>query len=183
MRVRRLERALGPATATGRQHRVRACVGFSRFRPARSLRFPADSRPERLAVFKIRPEQRSFWWHFDPQRIAVPRYQFFFRVALWVLFLICYSFAIQTPERGWGPEDIILYTQLLGYLVEDIVKVCPPRERQSRLQLIPPPADLQDRHLCDDFRLADRQLDDLFAVPRRFRVRPRASGSSRQLNR
>ncbi|BGP56070.1 Calcium channel yvc1 [Rhodotorula sphaerocarpa] len=74
-------------------------------------------------LFKIRPEQRSFWWHFDPQRIAVPRYQFFFRVALWVLFLICYSFAIQTPERGWGPEDIILYTQLLGYLVEDIVKI------------------------------------------------------------
>ena len=74
-------------------------------------------------VFKIRPEQRSFWWHFDPQRIAVPRYQFFFRVGLWILFLVCYTLAIQTPDRGFGPEDIILYTQLLGYLVEDLVKV------------------------------------------------------------
>lgn len=75
------------------------------------------------AVFRIRPEQQSFWWHFDPQRIAVPRYQFFFRVGLWILFLVCYTLAIQTPDRGFGPEDIILYTQLLGYLVEDLVKV------------------------------------------------------------
>lgn len=74
-------------------------------------------------LFKIRPEQRSFWWHFDPQRIAVPRYQFFFRVGLWILFLVCYTLAIQTPDRGFGPEDIILYTQLLGYLVEDLVKI------------------------------------------------------------
>ena len=84
-------------------------------------RFGTDM--HRTAVFKIRPEQQSFWWHFDPQRIAVPRYQFFFRVGLWILFLVCYTLAIQTPDRGFGPEDIILYTQLLGYLVEDLVKV------------------------------------------------------------
>lgn len=53
----------------------------------------------------------------------MPRYQFFFRVGLWILFLVCYTLAIQTPDRGFGPEDIILYTQLLGYLVEDLVKV------------------------------------------------------------
>ena len=85
------------------------------------LAFEADELPS--TVFKIRPEQQSFWWHFDPQRIAVPRYQFFFRVGLWILFLVCYTLAIQTPDRGFGPEDIILYTHLLGYLVEDLVKV------------------------------------------------------------
>lgn len=33
--------------------------------------------------------------------------------------------AIQTPERGFSIEDSILYIQLLGYLLEDVVKVRP----------------------------------------------------------
>lgn len=141
----------------------------------RVLALGADDFP--FTVFKIRPEQQSFWWHFDPQRIAVPRYQFFFRVGLWILFLVCYTLAIQTPDRGFGPEDIILYTQLLGYLVEDLVKVrlsclCFRCKREAAgLMPVFLRADLQDRHLRDHLGVADRQLAHLFARRRRFRVR------------
>ncbi|GAA6002851.1 uncharacterized protein JCM10292_001338 [Rhodotorula paludigena] len=74
-------------------------------------------------LYKVGADEQGFLAHFDPGRIAVPRYQFFFRIVLWVLFLACYTIAIQTPERGFGPEDGILYVQLLGYLLEDVVKI------------------------------------------------------------
>lgn len=59
---------------------------------------------------------------FDPDRVGVPRYQFFFRIFLWILFVVAYSIAIQTPDRGFGVEDVILYVQLAGYLLEDLTK-------------------------------------------------------------
>ncbi|KAK4053593.1 Calcium channel yvc1 [Microbotryomycetes sp. JL221] len=68
-------------------------------------------------------ERGGFSNHWDPDRIAVPRYQFFFRIFLWVIFIVAYSIAIQTPDRGFGLEDVLLYVQVLGYLLEDITKV------------------------------------------------------------
>ncbi|SGY20209.1 BQ5605_C017g08528 [Microbotryum silenes-dioicae] len=65
----------------------------------------------------------GFAAHFDPDRVGVPRYQFFFRICLWALFLVCYTIAIQTPDRGFGLEDSVLYIQLLGYLIEDLTKL------------------------------------------------------------
>jgi hypothetical protein len=35
-----------------------------------------------------------------------------------------YTLAIQTPDRGFGLEDVILYVQLAGYIIEDVTKVC-----------------------------------------------------------
>ncbi|GAA5916355.1 hypothetical protein JCM6882_000861 [Rhodosporidiobolus microsporus] len=68
-------------------------------------------------------ENVGFLARWNPDRVGVPRYQFFFRIGLWVLFLACYTLAIQTPERGFGFEDWVLYVQLLGYAVEDFVKI------------------------------------------------------------
>ncbi|KAM0755923.1 calcium activated cation channel [Meredithblackwellia eburnea MCA 4105] len=75
------------------------------------------------APYRNASRNGSIWDRFDPSRVGVPRYQFFFRIALWVVFIVAYTAAIQTPERGFGVEDIILYVQLLGYLLEDVVKI------------------------------------------------------------
>ncbi|TNY22210.1 hypothetical protein DMC30DRAFT_362069 [Rhodotorula diobovata] len=71
--------------------------------------------------FKAGAGEQGFLAHFSPDRIAVPRYQFIIRVAFWILFVVCYTIAIQTPERGFSIEDTVLYIQLLGYLTEDLV--------------------------------------------------------------
>lgn len=63
---------------------------------------------------------------FDPSRIAVPRYQFIFRTGLWILFLAAYSIALQTPDAGqatFGIEDTVLFVQIAGYLLEELVMV------------------------------------------------------------
>jgi hypothetical protein len=58
----------------------------------------------------------------DPSRLAVPRYQNVLRILLWILFLACYTLAIQTPDREFGLEDYIFYIQVLGYTLEEIVR-------------------------------------------------------------
>ncbi|KAM0786008.1 hypothetical protein ACM66B_006824 [Microbotryomycetes sp. NB124-2] len=73
--------------------------------------------------YKPARERGGFMSHFDPDRVAVPRYQFFFRILLWVIFIVAYTTAIQTPDRGFGLEDVLLYVQVLGYLLEDLTKV------------------------------------------------------------
>ncbi|BGP09070.1 Calcium channel YVC1 [Rhodotorula toruloides] len=74
-------------------------------------------------IYKVDADQQGFLAHFDPARISVPRYQFFIRIALWIVFLACYTIALQTPDRGFGPEDVLLFVQVVGYVVEDVVKV------------------------------------------------------------
>lgn len=68
-------------------------------------------------------QEGGFIEHFNPSRVGVPRYQFFFRIALWLVFVIAYTAAIATPYRGFGVEDVILYVQLAGYILEDITRV------------------------------------------------------------
>ncbi|ORY54375.1 hypothetical protein BCR35DRAFT_296731 [Leucosporidium creatinivorum] len=65
----------------------------------------------------------GFLAHFDPDRVGVPRYQFFFRILLWIIFLMAYTVAIQTPDRGFGLEDVLLYVQVAGYVLEDVTKM------------------------------------------------------------
>lgn len=68
-------------------------------------------------------KERGFLSSFDPSRMSVPRYQFILRIMLWGIFLVAYSWALQTPDRGFGIEDVVLYVQLLGYLLEELVMV------------------------------------------------------------
>lgn len=32
-----------------------------------------------------------------------------------------YSLAVQTPQRGLSPEDVVLYVMMIGYIVEGLV--------------------------------------------------------------
>ncbi|KAI0307033.1 calcium activated cation channel [Multifurca ochricompacta] len=45
----------------------------------------------------------SFWGHFDPCRIAVPRYQNVLRVIIWLFFLVVYSQAVREPLDRLDP--------------------------------------------------------------------------------
>ncbi|GAA6060814.1 hypothetical protein JCM10212_000587 [Sporobolomyces blumeae] len=74
-------------------------------------------------LYKHPEDSSSFYRLFDPNRVGVPRYQFIFRIALWIAFIAAYTVAIQTPDRGFGVEDVILYIQVLGYMVEDVGKI------------------------------------------------------------
>lgn len=62
--------------------------------------------------YKPSADTSGFMAHFDPDRVGVPRYQFFFRIMLWILFIVAYTVAIQTPDRGFGLEDVVLYIQV-----------------------------------------------------------------------
>jgi hypothetical protein len=48
--------------------------------------------------------------------------QFILRIALWILFIFAYSTAI-VVDKSFGIEDVILYTQLLGYIIEEMVTI------------------------------------------------------------
>lgn len=76
-------------------------------------------------VFKINPQsgKSGFLPHWRPtQIIATPKWQNWLRILLWLLFLITYSITLKTPDRLFGPEDVIFYVQLIGYLEEEVVR-------------------------------------------------------------
>ncbi|GAA5881654.1 hypothetical protein JCM16303_005529 [Sporobolomyces ruberrimus] len=74
-------------------------------------------------LYKHAEPRGGFLACYNADRIGVPRYQFYFRIWLWLVFIAAYTVAIQTPDRGFGIEDVVLYVQLLGYVVEDLVKI------------------------------------------------------------
>ncbi|GAA5842733.1 hypothetical protein JCM3766R1_005766 [Sporobolomyces carnicolor] len=74
-------------------------------------------------LYKHADTKGGFLSCYNADRIGVPRYQFYFRIWLWIVFIAAYTVAIQTPERGFGVEDVVLYIQVLGYMVEDLVKI------------------------------------------------------------
>ncbi|KAK4048507.1 Calcium channel yvc1 [Microbotryomycetes sp. JL201] len=98
------------------------CV-FALWRGLLVQKIKDDGRIEYEPYKPAREQGGGFMAHFDPDRVAVPRYQFFFRIFLWVIFIVAYSIAIQTPDRGFGLEDVLLYVQVLGYVLEDVTKV------------------------------------------------------------
>lgn len=82
-----------------------------------------DSGNVEYTIYKHADGSPSFFSAYNADRVAVPRYQFYFRIWLWLVFIAAYTVAIQTPDRGFGIEDVVLYIQLLGYIVEDLVKM------------------------------------------------------------
>ncbi|KAK8861535.1 hypothetical protein IAR55_002357 [Kwoniella newhampshirensis] len=74
-------------------------------------------------------ESGQFWDHMNPERMAVPRYQSFFRVVVWFVFLFVYSQSVQSPldtidpERNWNAYEVILYTMAVSFLLEELVKL------------------------------------------------------------
>ncbi|GAA5930927.1 uncharacterized protein JCM15063_002498 [Sporobolomyces koalae] len=82
-----------------------------------------DSGNIEYQLYKDPEDAAGFSSCYNANRIGVPRYQFYFRIWLWLIFIAAYTVAIQTPDRGFGIEDVVLYVQLLGYVVEDLVKI------------------------------------------------------------
>lgn len=73
----------------------------------------------------------GFLSHFNPSRLSVPRYQFLFRIGLWTLFILAYSQAVGTVDRSFGVEDWVLYIQLAGYVLEELVRIYKIRSIQA----------------------------------------------------
>ncbi|CAO1628586.1 unnamed protein product [Parajaminaea phylloscopi] len=61
----------------------------------------------------------SFWDHFDPNRLAVPRYLYAVSLFAWITLLFVYSAATKTYTGldGW---EIALWVMLGGYILEDL---------------------------------------------------------------
>ncbi|KZV77107.1 calcium activated cation channel [Peniophora sp. CONT] len=80
--------------------------------------------------FDAKEAKRSFWGHFDPARMAVPRYQNAFRIAVWFVLLVVYSQAVQQPlDRAdptlgteLDPWEIFLYVLGLSFAIEELHK-------------------------------------------------------------
>ncbi|KAF8204720.1 calcium activated cation channel [Pholiota molesta] len=73
--------------------------------------------------------EHTFWGHFDPSRLSVPRYQNIFRIVVWLFFLAIYSRAVREPlqrldenHRSLDESEIILYVMALSFIFEDIYK-------------------------------------------------------------
>ncbi|KAH9948400.1 hypothetical protein B0H21DRAFT_690173 [Amylocystis lapponica] len=72
----------------------------------------------------------SFWSHFNPSRLAVPRYLNIFRIVVWFLFLAVYSQAVREPLDKLDPDhsdldpwEIVMYILALSFSFEDLHKV------------------------------------------------------------
>ncbi|KAF9569112.1 calcium activated cation channel [Agrocybe pediades] len=73
--------------------------------------------------------EHTFWGHFDPSRLSVPRYQNMFRIGIWLFFLGIYSRAVREPlerldaaHKMLDESEIILYVLALSFIVEDLHK-------------------------------------------------------------
>ncbi|KAF8969434.1 calcium activated cation channel [Flammula alnicola] len=71
----------------------------------------------------------TFWGHFDPSRLSVPRYQNAFRIFVWLLFLGIYSRAVREPlerldeaHKSLDESEVILYFMALSFIFEDLHK-------------------------------------------------------------
>ncbi|KAH7930691.1 hypothetical protein BV22DRAFT_1139072 [Leucogyrophana mollusca] len=67
----------------------------------------------------------GFWGHVDPSRMSVPRFQNFFRIIVWFIFLIVYSQAVREPLERLDPNHLsldgweyVLYIMALAFCIE-----------------------------------------------------------------
>ncbi|KAF9481831.1 calcium activated cation channel [Pholiota conissans] len=72
--------------------------------------------------------EHTFWGHFDPSRLSVPRYQNIFRILVWLFFLAIYSRAVREPlerlderHKSLDESEIILYIMSLAFIFEDFL--------------------------------------------------------------
>ncbi|KDN44523.1 hypothetical protein K437DRAFT_247796 [Tilletiaria anomala UBC 951] len=66
-------------------------------------------------------EKPGFWTHFDPSRLAVPRYSYYLSICLWIVFLVLYTISTRTVKTldVW---EILLWIFAAGYLVDDLTR-------------------------------------------------------------
>ncbi|KAI5450878.1 Calcium channel yvc1 [Naganishia albida] len=68
---------------------------------------------------------KSFWDHLNPHRLAVPRYQNIFSIAVWCFFLAVYSQAVRTPLENQPAQrldwlEILLYILASSFFVDGL---------------------------------------------------------------
>ncbi|TIA90235.1 hypothetical protein E3P81_02567 [Wallemia ichthyophaga] len=67
----------------------------------------------------------SLFHHFDPSKIAVPKYQNYLRIVIWVVFLAVFSFSVQSPTEQLNPKkrfdewEYVLYGMSISFLFEE----------------------------------------------------------------
>ncbi|KAA1466592.1 hypothetical protein DENSPDRAFT_811729 [Dentipellis sp. KUC8613] len=69
--------------------------------------------------------EHTFWAHLNSSRLAVPRYQNFFRIVIWLFFLVVYSQAVREPLDKLDPShrhldawEVVLYVMSLAFTLE-----------------------------------------------------------------
>ncbi|BEJ15939.1 hypothetical protein CspHIS471_0505440 [Cutaneotrichosporon sp. HIS471] len=79
--------------------------------------------------YHIDSENGGFWAHFNPNRLAVPRYQNMFKIVMWIVYLFVYSQAVQSPLEATDPYhefdgwEITLYIMTFAYFLDEIRRV------------------------------------------------------------
>lgn len=80
--------------------------------------------PSRFVHYKNKADT-SFWTHLDPDRLRVPQYQNAVQIGFSMIYLILYTFAINTVNPT-GDLDIIeglLYIFTAGFIFDEVVKI------------------------------------------------------------
>lgn len=83
-----------------------------------------DGKPARFVQYKDKMNT-SYWSHFDPDRMRVPKYQSFVQVAFSIIFLVLYTMAINSINPT-GDLDVVegfLYIFTLGFVCDEIAKL------------------------------------------------------------
>ncbi|KAK7695377.1 hypothetical protein QCA50_000012 [Cerrena zonata] len=72
----------------------------------------------------------GFWGHMSPNRLAVPRYQNYFRILMWLILLLTYSQAVREPLDKLDPNytdfdkwETMMYLLAFTFAIEDVQKV------------------------------------------------------------
>ena len=67
---------------------------------------------------------KSWWVHFDHDRIRAPKYQNMFQVMISVLYLLLYTIAVNTVNARGDVDfvEAVLYTLTLSFLVDETIK-------------------------------------------------------------
>lgn len=83
-----------------------------------------DEDPSRFVHYDQRVNT-SYWAHFDPDRMRVPRYQNALQIAISVIFLALYTGAINTinPSGDLDIVEVLLYIFTLGFICDETSKL------------------------------------------------------------
>lgn len=68
---------------------------------------------------------KSYWAHFQHNRMRAPVYQNAFQILVSFVYLLLYTIAINTvdPERNIDVEEVFLYLFTFGFMIDECVKV------------------------------------------------------------
>lgn len=83
-----------------------------------------DEDPSRFVHYENKTNT-SYWSHFDPDRMRVPRYQNALQIAISVIFLGLYTGAINTinPSGDLDVVEVLLYIFTLGFICDETAKL------------------------------------------------------------